>query len=183
MRDDKHLQPDGTGKRRNRFPVILLIALCLLVAVFAALLFRELTPQSAAGTPVLGLTEASAPGLDPDAAEDTPAPEAEEPGITIPGWGSVTIAADTADVTVDLYNPEENEGLYYLTFQLILADSGEVLYSSGLVPPGEHIRRITLSRPLAAGQYGAIIFVQPYTVEAEPKATNNANMETVLIVQ
>lgn len=166
---------------------MLLILLCLLIVLFTALLIREMRPRSAAGTPVLGLAEASAPGLDPDAAAVTPtpepAPEAEDPGITIPGWGSVTIAADTADVTVDFYNPEENEGLYYLTFRLILADSGEVLYSSGLVPPGEHIRRITLSRPLAAGQYAAVIFVQPYTLEAEPKATNNANLETVLIVQ
>ena len=105
-----------------------------------------------------------------------------EPGVAIPGWGSITIPANQQTVSVDFYNPEKNEGLYYLTFKLSLADTGEVLYESNAVPPGKHIQSITLNRALPAGTYDAKIYVQPYRMSDETP-TNNADMKTTLIVK
>ena len=104
-----------------------------------------------------------------------------EPGVAIPGWGSITIPANQQTVSVDFSNPERNEGLYYLTFKLILSDTGEVLYESNAVPPGKHIQSITLTRALPAGTYDAVIHVQPYRMSDETP-TNNADMKTTLIV-
>ena len=104
-----------------------------------------------------------------------------EPGVAIPGWGSITIPANQQTVSVDFFNPEKNEGRYYLTFKLILSDTGEVLYESNAVPPGKHIQTITLSRGLPAGTYDAMIHVQPFRMSDETP-TNNANMKTTLIV-
>lgn len=108
--------------------------------------------------------------------------ENESTGIAIPGWGSMTIPAGQTEVAVDLPNPDANEGQYYLTFELSLKETGEVLYTSGLVPPGKTIQKITLSRPLEAGSYPAVIHVQPYKMDEEQTPTNNADMETELIV-
>lgn len=123
--------------------------------------------------------------IDPTAGEYV-APEPVESsggeGIAIPGWGSITIPAGATEVTVDFPNPEANAGKYYLSFELRLKDSGEVLYTSGLVEPGLHIQRITLSRALEAGTYAAVIHVQPYKMDEAQTATNNADMETELIV-
>lgn len=122
--------------------------------------------------------------VDP-AAGDYVAPEensAGETGIAIPGWGSMTIPAGERKVAVNLPNPEANSGKYYLTFELRLKESGEVLYTSELVPPGKTIQKITLSRPLEAGSYPAVIHVQPYKMDEEQTPTNNADMETELIV-
>lgn len=123
--------------------------------------------------------------LDPNAGEFV-APEPQEQsggeGIAIPGWGSITIPAGQTEVTVDFPNPEANEGKYYLSFELRLQDTGEVLYTSGLVKPGLHIQKITLARALEAGTYTAVIHVQPYKMDENLTPTNNADMETQLIV-
>ena len=103
-------------------------------------------------------------------------------GVAIPGWGSITIPANQQIVSVDFYNPEANEGLYYLTYKLSLADTGEVLYESNAIPPGKHIQSITLSRALPTGIYNAVIHVQPYSISDE-MPTNNANLKTKLIVK
>lgn len=135
-------------------------------------------------TPTAAPTEArSLLELDPDAGEYvTPSPAPKADGIAIPGWGSIMIPAGKTEVAVHFPNPEANEGKYYLTFELRLKETGEVLYKSGLVKPGLHIQRVTLTRALEAGEYPAIVHVQPYKMDEAQTPTNNANMETVLIV-
>lgn len=107
-------------------------------------------------------------------------------GVSIPGWGSITIPADSAEIAVDFFNPEENKDLYYLTFELRLPDDSEqgyeVLYTSGLVEPGLHIQKINLERTLESGNYNAVIHVQPYRMDENKTATNNADLKTELIV-
>lgn len=104
----------------------------------------------------------------------------EEVGIKIPGYPSITLPADTETVSVALLNPEGNP--CYFTFELVLKDTGEVLYTSKMVPPGQAIYEITLSRPLPAGEYDATIRISTASLE-DGSAMNGANVETVLIVQ
>lgn len=104
----------------------------------------------------------------------------EAVGIKIPGYPSITLPANQTDVTVALLNPEGNP--CYFTFELALKDTDEVLYTSGLVPPGQAISNITLSRALSAGEYNAVIRISTTSLE-DGSAMNGANVETVLIVQ
>ena len=112
--------------------------------------------------------------------------QAENSGVSVPGWSSLEIPAETSEVAVDFFNPEENEGKYSLTFELRLPDESEqgyeVLYTSGLVDAGLHIQKINLSRGLKAGVYDATIHVQPYRMDENKTATNNADLKTKLIV-
>lgn len=128
------------------------------------------------------------PELDPNAGKYVE-PEKDDTvskGISIPGWDTLNIPKNETEVSVDFYNPEENAEMYYLTFELRLADKSEqgyeVLYKSGLVDPGLHIQNITLSHELDAGVYDAVIHVQPYCMDEQKTATNNADMQTQLIV-
>ncbi len=111
--------------------------------------------------------------------EDTP-----EQGVVIPGKGSLYIPAGETRVRADFYNPAENKGLYYLTFELRLPgeEGYETLYSSGLVEPETGVEEITLSRPLDKGEYTAVIRVQPYHMDKERTPTNNADIVTKLVV-
>ena len=104
----------------------------------------------------------------------------ETTGIKIPGYPSITLPADTENVSVALLNPEGNP--CYFTFELVLKDTDEVLYTSKLVPPGQAIYEITLSRPLTAGEYDAILRISTTSLE-DGSAMNGANVETVLMVQ
>ena len=101
-------------------------------------------------------------------------------GIKIPGYPSITLPANQEDVTLALLNPEGNP--CYFTFELALKDTGEVLYTSGLVPPGQMISDLTLSRALPEGEYNAVIRISTTSL-ADGSAMNGANVETVLIAQ
>ena len=111
----------------------------------------------------------------PDKTDDAPAV-----GIKIPGYPSITLPKDQQTVNVALLNPEGNP--CYFTFTLILKDTGETLYQSKLVPPGQAITEITMSRALAAGEYNATIQIATTSLE-DGSAMNGANVETVLIVK
>ena len=120
--------------------------------------------------------------IDPNAGELV-----EPPGVTIPGFGSMTIQANTRELLgINLYNPTENEGWYYLTFKLCLLDESdqvsEILYESQLLPPGLYIQDITLTRGLPAGTYDAVMQVQPYRI-ADKSPTNSADLRMTIIAK
>ena len=92
----------------------------------------------------------------------------------------------TENIVVDFYNPEQNDGKYYLTFELYLTNedgSKDVLYKSDLIPPGKHIQRITLAHALEVGEYEATMHVQPYKMDGSLASTNNLDAKTKLIVK
>lgn len=131
-------------------------------------------------------TASAAPKLEIDAnagALITPTPAPTEPGIAIPGWGSITLPAGVTEAAASLQNPEENEGWYYMTFELRLKDTDEVIFTTGLIPPGQYCNKVTLTHPLEKGEYAAVVHVQPYRMDENQTPTNNADMETTLIVQ
>jgi len=101
-------------------------------------------------------------------------------GIKIPGYPSITLPANQQTVNMALLNPEGNP--CYFTFELVLKDSGESLYQSKLVPPGQAITEVTLARELPAGEYAATIKITTTSLE-DGSAMNGANVETVLIVK
>lgn len=104
----------------------------------------------------------------------------EAEGIKIPGYPSITIPANKEDVTVAFLNPEGNP--CYFVFELVLKDTEETLYKSKLVPPGQAITDITLSKPLTAGEHNAVIKISTYSLE-DQSPMNGANVETVLIAK
>lgn len=174
-------------KKKSRVKLIYIIVAVLCLPVLALGCFYvyqhlELAGKQSPPEPTEKLEEDPAAGEYQPPDEDT-----EEDGIAIPGWGKLYLDANETRATVDFYNPKENAGQYYLTFELRLPDpqdgsSYEVLYKSGLVKPDLHIQQIQLSRPLEAGTYDAIIHVQPYRMDDQQTPTNNADMKTVLIV-
>ena len=121
--------------------------------------------------------------MDPNATTETPVPEPMPSGdlknVTIVGFKTLQIAAETRNVSVDFYNSIDNKDEYLMTFELLLpTDSGthESVYSSGLVEAGNHITSITLSHPVLRGTYeNCVLHIQPYYVSNRAPA-NSANI-------
>lgn len=176
----KEKNPQGVTLSRGML-IILLVAVLLLVTGGIALGMnwnRWFGPDTAE-------TEPFVPDIDPDAGDLsdsrlTEKAEEEAVGIKIPGYPSISLPADQKDARVALLNPEGNP--CYFTFELVLRETGEVLYTSKQVPPGQMISDITLSRALSAGEYDAAIRISTASLE-DGSAMNGANVETVLIVQ
>ena len=177
-------------RRRKRKQMQLLIALVAVVvlAVVAVLIWQstksEVAP-AASPTPTVELE------IDPNAGElITPTPAPTEPGVAIPGWGSITLPAGVTEAATTLKNPDANADWYYLTFEMRLPtvdeetgeESYEVLFTTGLIPPGQYCNQVTLTRALEPGEYNVILHVQPYRM-SDKTPTNNADTETVLIVE
>ena len=143
----------------------------------------NVTPETSyvqdTGTPVLRIDQ-NATG---ERKEDLVEPEKN---VAIPGYKTITIPAGTDHVPVDFYNPENNSGYYYLSFELRVPDVNgnyETLFTSDLVEAGKHLYQIVLNHPLSAGVYEhSILHVQPYTVN-DLTMTNNADVEFTLKVE
>lgn len=176
---------DGVNSER-KWKILVVILAVLLLLTGGTMIFWGGVPFFPAFAPNDGGSASQGIGLvvDPNAGEYVPKPL--DPGVVIRGFGKLTIPPYTKEVTeINLYNPEENEGWYYLTFTLcLLDDNGEVsetLYESQLVPPGLYLQDITLSRGLAPGEYDAVMLVQPYRI-ADLSQTNAANLKFTIMV-
>ena len=152
----------------------------ILLAIIAALTIM-LWPKAPDNSAGMGLT------VDPYSGsfvqpEKTAAEEESTGGIAIPGWGSTRIQAGEKMVDVNLENPIDNEGKYYLSFSVYLKGEDKVLAETGLIQPGESALKLSLNKALEPGEYEAVVLVQPYRM-ADGSATNNAEIETILIVE
>ena len=80
--------------------------------------------------------------------------------ISVPVIGDVSMPAGAADMTITLYNPAKN--LCNFVFDIILLETGEYIYSSGLVEPGMCVEDPTLSRALMQGDHDAVLRISVY---------------------
>ena len=85
--------------------------------------------------------------------------ENEAKGIQVRGFTTWSIPANRSkNLSIPLENPEGNP--CYFSFEILLSDTGEVIYSSDMVPPGEKISRINITREFDAGDYPATIKIK-----------------------
>lgn len=181
-------EPKTQEQRSDRkLKIIIVILAVLLLLTGGTMIFWGGVPFFSAFAPNNGGSTSQGAGLVVDSnASEYVEPE-QAPGVKIPGFGSMTIPANTKFIEgANLYNPIENEGWYYLTFAigLLKADGtvSEILYQSQLIPPNNLVKDITLSRGLPKGKYDAVFLVQPYRI-ADKSPTNNANLKFTLIVE
>lgn len=101
-------------------------------------------------------------------------------GIKIPGYSTIPIKANQKEVSIDLYNPEENEVYFEISF--ILNDTNEEIYKSKLIKPGQHIYSITLNKALPAGEYPVTIKYNTFSDDESYTPKNGASVGCVLNV-
>ncbi|HWQ57714.1 MAG TPA: hypothetical protein VN540_01750 [Clostridia bacterium] len=165
---------------------VLALALCLALAAGGAIFLPKLL--GAPGTEELGGgAEAAASPAMPELEEgavDWEGTKAQDtggvvPGIAIPGYKSITVAANATDVQVNFQNPEGNP--CYFEISLLLADGTE-LYKSKMIEPGKGLYEIALGRALAPGEYDAVVKYDTYSL-TDLTPMNGAEVQIKLIAQ
>lgn len=73
--------------------------------------------------------------------------------------------AATGEGNLMLENPANNAKL--LTAELVLSDSGKVLYASKALSPGTYLDKIKLHESLSAGVYDATVYLKAYTQDTQ----------------
>ena len=102
------------------------------------------------------------------AASATPTAQATAPegSITIPGFDKLQITASTGQQAAPFYNPAGNA--CYFVISLFLP-SGEEIFRSGLVSPGESLSTMALASVPPAGTYeSSILRYSCYSLKRKP---------------
>ncbi len=148
----------------QRSLAVIIIPILLVTSMLVGLTFIPSKPDKPhmPWTPVIEDTTGNS---DNNGEEQRPA------GIQVKGFTEWTIPANkTEGLGIDLENPDGNP--CYFSFEIKLKDSGEVIYKSNMVPPGEKIHKIDISREFSQGDYPIIIHI--YTNELETGAEMNS---------
>ena len=157
--------------KQNTIVVILLIIIAILLSV---MLIPDHEPSSTGAGVV----------LEPNSSQNQVGNDKVQlPEIAIPGWSAIKLPAGVDEADVSLHNPESNKGFYNLSFTLKIAESGDVIFSTGPIEPGFKCSHVALSKKLEPGEYDAVMFVQPYMQDEQQTPTNNAELEILLIVE
>lgn len=91
--------------------------------------------------------------------EDGEAEGKKAEGIQVKGFTTWSIPVNASkNLSIPLENPEGNP--CYFSFEIVLSDTGEVIYSSDMVPPGKKISRVNLTHGFDAGEYPATINIK-----------------------
>jgi hypothetical protein len=154
------------------------------VIAIACVLIAALTVGSLfLGMLIYHLNSKNLNGIDPGAKDYhsiyVNAGHAGDDEITIPGYSDVFFPAGETDVQIVLLNPDGNP--CYFRFSMILSETDEELYRSGLIPPGMAVTDIELNRALEAGEYALRIRIETFSL-SDRSEMNGADLETKLKV-
>ena len=113
--------------------------------------------------------------------EQTETMEKLTDGIDIPGFDSLYFIADQAEQNMTVPNPPQN--FCWFKVSLVLED-GTVLWTSGLIPPGEESEQVVLNKPLEKGEYrNAVLKYECFADEAGQDALNGVITTLTIIVK
>ena len=162
------------SKHKKILLVIIGVLLVLVLALGGLLLFQS----RKAGGPVTNYQ----PGGQSFEFEDEQQQEIREAstgaGIEIPGYSVIPIRAGSTEISVDLFNPDQNQ--VYFQIALVLTDTDEQIYESKLIKPGQHLYDITLTRALEPGEYPTTIRYSTFSMDGEFTPRNGADVECIL---
>lgn len=100
--------------------------------------------------------------------------------ISIPGFETWSIDAGSTKAVTNFYNPESNS--CYFVIRVVLDETGETLYESKYMKPGQHLYEVELQKAMEAGSYAATLHYSAYSsVDMTP--LNGADIPFKLVVK
>lgn len=121
--------------------------------------------------------------LDPSAENYTPKIKVPENNdstkIAIPGYSDISMPTGSIS-HISLWNPKGNP--CHFKFFIVLDETKETLYESGLVEPGKAVTEQKLKKEMKEGTYAVTIEIKSYSLKNPKKEMNGGQVQTNLIV-
>jgi len=151
-------------KGRARLLVILLLILLLLLGVCGGIIYKMMTTEekSRLARDELALG-GLLPGKTPEEISDLLNAKIEEGMVNIGIAAEPIFEENGKKGRIGIENIEANS--YSFQVDIILDETGEKLYQSGLIDPGYYIEFIELERQLQAGDYEATAIFSTYSLD------------------
>lgn len=80
---------------------------------------------------------------------------------------------------IALWNPDTNP--CYFQFIIMEKDSGEVIYKSGLIPPGEAVTKVKFKHRISQGIHEALMTIRTYDLKNHEQEMNGGNVKIRII--
>ena len=160
------------------------VSLCYLVSSKAsfAVLGEEKVPASVSLAPAVSTSPTAAPMNVSNSNIDL------NGRVTFPGFSSLSAKINDdgiAELSSQLFNPEENEGKYYFIFEIRLINldgSFKTIYSSDKCYSGVPVCGGKLEGSFAEGTYNIVLHLQPYRI-SDDTPTNNSEQIIKLYIR
>lgn len=104
----------------------------------------------------------------------------DEDSILLPGISVINVKENDSHVEASLFNPEGN--VCYFKYTMILKDTEEVLYTSGLIEPGKAVTEFDLDKKFKAGTYPVELIVETSDLKDPEVVYNGGNIDAQLNV-
>jgi len=162
------IQAETKRKRRH---IEAAAVLCVMCAVMSVFLFNNLPTKNPdiEGYIVSIIDEQTPLSVSPFISKDENAVPfdiflAERTKLfPVPCYSAVTV--HSASNRADMVLPNPPDSTFWYSFEIFLADTGAVLYESGLVEPGMCIADPELNETLPAGSYEAVLKIRFHVFE------------------
>ena len=148
--------------RKRLKNAFILSGVCIVILAVMIMVYPLIDPSTSGGTqiddgnvPLLSL-----PMPDDDARPYSGSQGESNPVLVIPSYERFAFTAEDLIVRAALLNPEGNRCC--LTFEIVLVESGDSIYLSGIVEPGLFIEDIMISRSFQKGEYRANLIIRAY---------------------
>ena len=151
-----------------------LILLLLLVGVVTAIIIMNINNQG----PVTSVDHHFEQGQTKETAKSS---DTDDPGIKIPGYTTIKIPANQKEVEVVVTNPNENKVYFQVSF--LITKTGEQIYKSKLIKPGDSLYKIKLDKALKAGKYDITVKYDTFAMDADYTPMNGATLNCSLIAE
>lgn len=159
--ETKTKKESGKGNRRREI-IIILLALLLLVSLSRLIVNKYILVNGSAVGPQFIIPEANGevfdgmlPTDDPGAVLALLQEKVDEGQFAFRINANPYFAADCESGNLRIENPARN--IYCMQVELILDETGEILYSSPLIKPNQYVEYVGLSRQLPSGDYSATV--------------------------
>ena len=174
--DTEEEEKNSSSKSKKRIAIILLVLVLCAAAAFAAYFVGKKSAAKNGNSGGVTLDESASDwDEDLDSLSDK-----ETKGTKIPGYGELTVAANSTDWKITLANPEDNE--CYFKYLITIDDSEDVIYESDYIEPGKAIKEFEVSEGLEAGDYKIKFMIECYSMDGENTRLNGAEVEADLHV-
>ena len=98
----------------------------------------------------------------------------------LPGFKTLTMDAQTGKIEAALVNPEGNP--CYFRYMIVLKDTQEELYRSGLLEPGTAVTEFTIKNELEPGSYDIELRIETGQLSDYTQEMNSGVVSAVLEV-
>lgn len=162
--ENNYLAVIGSRKARNLIISLMIVLMIVCLAVGILKLFNN-------------------DGIDSMAKDYTPPEnlkvETDPDHIAIPGYKQIKLYANSDTAYMALWNPPGNP--CYFRFTILMHNTKENLYKSGLVPPGKAITEIKFNRKIKEGTHSIDIKIDTYQLNDKEKRMNGGVSRSLLI--